>query len=162
MSSIELRKYIDLLEERQQLDEGVLDSLMGKVKQLKDKFFSSPGAQEAFNQANQDRDEIESILKNSKSADQAIKAVQALAQQRAGGQAQLDEVFPGVMGKLAGGLGVLTSLAIGIINQYYDAYSMMFNMPNGGEKISYLITNVGIPLFLFFYSILLIKLSKTK
>ena len=165
MSSIELRKYIDLLEERQQLDEGVLDSLMGKVKQLKDKFFSSPGAQEAFNQANQDRDEIESILKNSKSADQAIKAVQALAQQRVGGQVQL-EAFGSdgmrLLGKFAGGLGILWSLAVGLINQYYDAYSMIFNLPDGGEKTSYLIANVGLPLLMFVYGILILKSTKTK
>lgn len=160
MSSIELRKYIDLLEERQQLDEGVLDSLVGKVKQLKDKFFSSPGAKEAFNQASQHRDELESILKNSKSADEAIRAVQALAQQTAGAQAQLDEEISSLIGKLVGGVNVLSALAIGLINQYYDAYSMIFNLPGGGEKTSYLIANVGLPLIMFFMGTLLIHYYK--
>ena len=95
MSSIELRKYIDLLEERQQLDEGIMDNIKGIVAKIK----AIPGIQKFIQIAQSKKDELIQAAQHSQNGADLIKNIQATV----GGQQAVAE---GWGDKLAGGLEI--------------------------------------------------------
>jgi hypothetical protein len=142
-----MRNYIDIVneaQEPQQLDEGVIDTLAGKVKQLKDRFMAIPGAAQAFKQAEQHRGEIEQLAKSGKSSKEIIDSLKQMA---GGGVIKEDELDAFRVG--TGTLNVLLGIALPLINLYQDAWSMLSKMNMGPEKIQYLIGMIGVPLLMF-------------
>ena len=123
-----MRNYIDLINEMQQpqpqqLDEGVIDSLVGKFRQLKDRFMAVPGAAEAVKRAEPYRDQLEAIAKNSKSGKEAIAAINNLVAQTSKkdtAATPITEIVQGVTGVVSGlsGLGIQ---ALGLIQAIYLA-----------------------------------------
>lgn len=93
MSSIELRKYIDLLEERQQLDEGIMDNIKGIVAKIK----AIPGIQKFIQIAQSKKDELIQAAQHSQNGADLVKNIQATV----GGQQAVAE---GWGDKLTGGL----------------------------------------------------------
>ena len=148
-----MRNYIDLINEieqphPQQVDEGVIDSLVGKFKQLKDRFMAVPGAAQALKRAEPYRDQLEAIAKNSKSGQEvmaAIKDLVAQASKKDTAAVPITEIVTAAAGAFAGLAGLYTA-ALGLINGIYVVMGLptMGSSGLGGSLLTLIIGVTGI------------------
>ena len=148
-----MRNYIDLINEMQQpqpqqLDEGMMDTIMGKVRQLKDRFMAIPGAAEALKQAEQYRDQLEAIVKNSKSGQEAGRAIKDLAAQAAQKSPDMvAEMDRGGTDKFAGYFYLATSLATVAATLLGGVIDHIQSFPAGSfDQIYRIFVAVAVPL----------------
>jgi hypothetical protein len=101
MSSIELRKYIDLLEERQQLDEGIMDNIKSIVSKIK----AIPGIQKFIQIAQSKKDELIQAAQHSQNGEDLVKNIQAtIGGQQAVAEGWGDKITGGLVASAGGGL----------------------------------------------------------
>lgn len=103
MSSYELRRYIDILaeNERQQLDEGIMDNIKGIVAKIK----AIPGIQRFIQAAQAKKAELIQAAQNSQSGADLIKNIQAtMGGQQAVAEGWGDKITGGLVASAGGGL----------------------------------------------------------
>ena len=103
MSSYELRRYIDILaeNERQQLDEGIMDNIKGIVAKIK----AIPGIQRFIQAAQAKKAELIQAAQSSQSGADLIKNIQAtMGGQQAVAEGWGDKITGGLVASAGGGL----------------------------------------------------------
>ncbi len=162
-----IRNYIDIVNEAQQpqqLDEGVIDTLAGKFQQLKDRFMAIPGAAQALKQVEPYRDQIEAIVKNSKSGQEAGKAIKDLmASVAQKDTAMVTEIDRGGSDKFAGYLSLATSLGLVALMLLGGTIDHIQSFPAGSHsQVARIIAAVGYPLGMIFAAIIFFAESRDK
>ena len=162
-----MRNYIDLInemEQPQQLDEGVMDTIMGKFQQLKDRFMAIPGAAQALKQVEPYRDQIEAIVKNSKSGQEAGKAIKDLmASVAQKDTAMVTEIDRGGFDKFAGYLSLATSLGLVALMLLGGTIDHIQSFPEGSfQQVSRIFVAVAVPLAMILAAIVFFAESRDR
>ena len=78
MSTELFRKYIDIVEGREQINEGIIDDVKAKFSEIWTKLKAMPGFAEAYQKAKAMEPELKQILQSSSSGKDAADKVKAL------------------------------------------------------------------------------------
>ena len=103
MSSYELRRYLDILaeSERQQLDEGIMDSINSIAAKIK----AIPGIQKFIQAAQAKKDQLIQAAQQSNNAQDLVKNIQAtMGGQQAVAEGWGDKITGAFLGSAGGGL----------------------------------------------------------
>jgi hypothetical protein len=146
------RQYANLIEaaeqdKPQQLDEGAMDWIGGQVMNLVNKFLSSnPKAKQAFEKAQQHKDELVDIFTSSKNSQEIKAKVQALVKQdvQPGGIA---EGFANNPGKTLGaGVAVIASTAYLLVDKLLGvAHQIMMIPVQNPEMVNSMLADERLP-----------------